>query len=151
MRVILHVFKTSPVAVLHCLMVLGATASDWPHFRGPNRDGNWDESGILESFPRQGLKIRWRNPAGGGFSSPVVADGRVFLSDVVLAKPASRERVQCFEEKTGKVLWVFGYQEHYGEWAFVPERGAGPTATPIVEQGRIYVGGANGYVHCLDV
>ena len=33
----------------------------------------------------------------------------------------------------------------------MPERGAGPTATPIVEQQRIYVVGANGYTHCLDV
>ena len=32
----------------------------------------------------------------------------------------------------------------------MPERGAGPTATPIVEQGRVYIVGANGYVHCLD-
>ena len=30
------------------------------------------------------------------------------------------------------------------------KRGAGPTATPIVEQGRVYIVGANGYVHCLD-
>jgi len=37
------------------------------------------------------------------------------------------------------------------EWTFVPERGAGPTATPIVEHERIYVVGAYGYVHCLDV
>src|SRR5207247_1198175 len=41
--------------------------------------------------------------------------------------------------------------ENYLEWTFVPERGAGPTATPIVEQERIYVVGAYGYVHCLDV
>src|SRR5438128_6586458 len=139
-----------PVLVL-LLMAPWAMAIDWPQFRGPNRNGNWEETGILESFPREGLKIRWRHPVGGGFSSPVVAQGRVFVSDVALTKPTSRERVHCFEEKTGKVLWVFGYQEHYGEWTFVPERGAGPTATPIVDQGRIYVVGANGYVHCLDV
>jgi hypothetical protein len=90
MRFVLRLFTTSLLAVLHCLMVSGATASDWPQFRGPNRDGNWDETGILESFPAQGLKIRWRHSAGGGFSSPVVADGRVFLSDVALTKPASR-------------------------------------------------------------
>jgi outer membrane protein assembly factor BamB len=75
----------------------------------------------------------------------------VFVFDVALKKPTSRERVHCLEEKTGKVLWVFGYEEHYGEWSFDPERGAGPTATPIVEQGRIYTVGANGFVHCLDV
>src|SRR6058998_2937932 len=77
------------------LMAPGAIATDWPQFRGPNRDGNWDETGILESFPREGLKIRWRHPVGGGFSSPVVARGRVFVSDVALTKPASRERVHC--------------------------------------------------------
>jgi len=126
-------------------------ATDWPQFRGPNRDGNWSETGILETFPQEGLKIRWRQPVGGGFSSPVVAGGRVFVSDVELIKPSPRERVHCFEEKTGKVLWVFGYKENYLEWTFVPERGAGPTATPIVEQERIYVVGAYGYVHCLDV
>jgi len=68
-----------------------------------------------------------------------------------LIKSSSRERVHCFEEKTGKVLWDYIYEEHYGEWAFVPERGAGPTATPIVEQQRIYIVGANGVTHCLDV
>jgi outer membrane protein assembly factor BamB len=97
------------------------------------------------------LKIRWRHPVGGGWSSPVVAQGRVFVFDVELAQPSSRERVHCFEEKTGKVLWVYAYKENYSEWTFVPERGAGPTATPIVEQQRIYVVGANGYAHCLDV
>jgi len=143
--------KVTLLAVLQLLLALDTLAGDWPQFRGPNRDGRWDETGILESFPKQGLKIRWRHAVGGGFSSPVVANGRVFVSDVALDKPTSRERVHCFEEKTGKVLWVFSYQEHYGEWTFVPERGAGPTATPIVEQGRIYVVGANGHVHCLDV
>ena len=109
-------------------------ATDWPQFRGPNRDGVWSETGILESFPKEGLKIRWRHPIGGGFSSPVVAQGRVYIFDVSLTKPTSRERLHCFAEKTGKVLWVFGYQEHYGEWTFDPERGAGPTATPIVSR-----------------
>ena len=145
-------FKTISAPVLGLLlMARGAAATDWPQFRGPNRDGNWNETGILESFPREGLKIRWRHPVGGGFSSPVVAQGKVFVSDVELIKSSPRERVHCFEEKTGKVLWVYGYKENYLEWTFVPERGAGPTATPIVEQERIYVVGAYGYVHCLDV
>lgn len=48
-----------------------ALATDWPQFRGPHRDGTWDEKGILESFPREGLNIRWKQPVGGGWSSPV--------------------------------------------------------------------------------
>src|ERR1041385_112824 len=131
--------KTTVFAVLHLMILWAAHGNDWPQFRGPKRDGVWDETGIVETFPRGGLKIAWPHPVGGGFSSPVVTEGRVFLSDVLMTKPKSRERVHCFDEKTGKMLWVFGYEEHYGEWAFVPERGAGPTATPIVEKGRIYV------------
>ena len=145
------IWRYGPIFALVLWWAAAARGEDWPQFRGPRRDGHWDETGILESFPRAGLKIRWRRPVGGGFSSPVVAQGRVFVFDVELTKPTSRERVHCFEERTGKVLWVYVYEEHYGEWTFVPERGAGPTATPIVEQGKIYTVGANGFVHCLNV
>jgi outer membrane protein assembly factor BamB len=145
-------FKANWVSALALLLwVPSAVATDWPQFRGPNRDGNWDETGILESFPKQGLNIRWKQPVGGGWSSPVVVENRVFLFDVELIKPSARERVHCFDAKTGEVLWVFVYKENYSEWTYVPERGAGPTATPIVENGRIYVVGASGHVHCLDV
>jgi len=152
MRFATPFFKTILGVVLGFLLGLrAALATDWPQFRGPNRDGNWDETGILESFPSEGLKIRWRQPVGGGWSSPVVVQGRVFVFDVELTKPSARERLHCFGEKTGKVLWVYAYEEKYSEWTYVPERGAGPTATPIVEGDRIYVVGANGYTHCLDV
>src|SRR5215216_5892736 len=143
--------KLKPSLALIACMATAARADDWPQFRGPRRDGHWAETKVVESFPPEGLTIRWRQPVGGGFSSPVVAQGRVFVFDVALTKPTCRERAHCFDEKSGKVLWVFEYEEHYGEWAFVPERGAGPTATPIVDGGRIYTVGANGYVHCLDV
>jgi outer membrane protein assembly factor BamB len=51
---------------------------DWPQWRGPNRDGVWNETGILQTFPAEGLKIRWRAPVGPGWSSPVVIRGRVY-------------------------------------------------------------------------
>jgi outer membrane protein assembly factor BamB len=139
-----------PVLAL-LLLATEAAAKDWPQFRGPNRDGNWDEKGVLASFPREGLKSVWKHPVGGGWASPVVANGRVFVLDVELIKPTARERLHCFEEKTGKILWVYAYDEPYSDWTYVPERGAGPTATPIVEQERIYFVGANGNTHCLEV
>jgi outer membrane protein assembly factor BamB len=143
-----------PLVALAAALLLAAScafAADWPQFRGPHRDGHWDETGILETFPRNGLKIRWHQPVGGGWASPVVSQGRVFVLDVQLTQPTSRERLHCFDEKTGRVLWTFVYETHYAEWTFVPERGAGPTATPIIEDGRIYTVGAYGFVHCLDL
>jgi outer membrane protein assembly factor BamB len=125
-------------------------AEDWPQFRGPNRDGVWHEGGILRSFPAGGLKVRWRQPVGVGWSSPVVAQGRVFVTDALLQKPLVKERVHCFEEATGKALWTYAYDVTYSEWVWVPSQTSGPTATPIVEAGRVYALGANGHVHCLD-
>jgi len=151
-RLAILFFNTLLAAIPGILMgTPAALATDWPQFRGPSRDGVWTETGILESFPKGGVKIKWRRPVGGGFSSPVVAQGRVFVFDVELIKPTARERLHCFDEKTGKILWVYAYDEPYGDRAYVPERGAGPTATPIVEGDRIYVVGANGNTHCLDV
>ena len=68
-------------AALALLLTLAVQAGDWPQFRGPKRDSVWNESGILQTFPAEGLKIRWRAPIGAGFSSPVVARGRVYVSE----------------------------------------------------------------------
>ena len=125
-------------------------AADWPQFRGLNRDNAWSETGILQTFPAEGLKIRWRVPVGPGWSSPVVAQGRVFLTDMRLDKPRAWERIQCFKESTGKLLWSHESELVYPEWAFIPEHGGGPAATPIVEDGKIYSLGRNGLVDCWN-
>lgn len=81
-------------------------AGDWPQWRGPDRNGVWNETGILESFPRGGLKITWRVPVGRGWSSPVVSLGRVYVTDAQVARRAAQERILCFDEATGKLHWV---------------------------------------------
>lgn len=125
-------------------------ADDWPQWRGINRDGVWLETGILEQFPSDGLKIRWRTPVGNGFSSPVVVGGRVFVTDSELAKPKARERVHAFDAQTGRVLWSYAYDVHYPVAAFDEKYPRGPIATPIVDNGRIYTLGASGCVYSLD-
>ncbi len=82
-------------------------ADDWPQWRGPSRDGVWREAGILEALPRDGLKVRWRARIGSGYSGPVVAKGRVYVTDHRTGPEV--ERVLCFDEATGKPLWVHSY------------------------------------------
>src|SRR5690349_11041711 len=65
-----------------------ARADDWPQWMGPNRDGVWAETGLLEQFPKDGLKELWRVPIAAGYSGPAVADGKVYVLDRVLAKDA---------------------------------------------------------------
>jgi len=41
----------------------------------------WRETGILEEFPADGPKVRWRTPIGAGYTGPAVANGRVYVMD----------------------------------------------------------------------
>lgn len=141
---------TRRMAALILLSAVTVPAADWPQWRGPNRDYVWNETGILQTFPAEGLKMRWRVPVGPGWSSPVVARGRVYLTDMRLAKPRAWERIQCFKEATGQPLWNREYELPYPDWAFIPEHGGGPASTPIVEDGKIYWLGRNGQVDCLE-
>ena len=137
--------------ILPLVLAPPAQAEDWPQWRGPNRDGSWTETGILETFPPGGLKIRWRAPVGIGFSSPVVARGRVYVTDsVLLDRPKARERVHAFDEVTGKSVWSYSYDVNYPDLAFSDRYPGGPIATPVVTDGRIYTLGNVGHLFCLD-
>ena len=71
-------------------------SGEWPQWRGPNRDGVWRENGILEAIPASGLQIRWRAKVSAGYSGPVVAQGRVFVTDISLIR---RSNVLCVWRK----------------------------------------------------
>ncbi len=87
-------------------MILASNADDWPQWRGPQRDGVWRESGLVERIPESGLAVRWRAKVGPGWSSPVMAQGCVYVTDSELVRPKARERIHCFDEASGKVLWT---------------------------------------------
>ena len=100
-------------------------ADDWPQWMGPKRDAIWRESGIVESFSKNGLKPAWRVEIGGGYAGPAVADGKVFVMDYqkdsgnvvfnpgVADKLTGKERVLCLDGKTGKQLWEHAYDCPY--------------------------------------
>jgi WD40 repeat protein len=129
---------------LALLLPVAVRADDWPQWRGPNRDGVWRETGILETIPASGLEVRWRAKVGNGFSGPAVAQGRVFVTDHQFNPEV--ERVLCFDEATGKPLWVHSYPCNYKDM----EYGNGPRASPTVHDGKIYTLGTQGHLFCLD-
>ena len=139
------------LALLLVLVVkaVSARTSEWPQFRGPGRDGVGNETGIMQSFPPGGLKISWRMPVGRGWSCAVVAQGRVYVTDVQIERRTATERVFCFAESNGKLLWSHEYAVDYPDWAFSPDAG-GPRATPIIRDGKVFTLGALGDLLCLD-
>lgn len=146
---------TFVLAIAAALMgARSANADDWPQWRGPQRDGVWRETGVLNELPAHGLKTLWRTPMGPGLSSPVVAQGRVFVTDVdthsQAKRPLALERVRCLDVKTGQILWTYSYEAQYQDWAFDPKNPTGPNATPLVHDGKVYARGIAGELTCLS-
>ena len=46
-------------------------AEDWPEISGKGRQGVWTETGIVERFPADGLKVLWRTPVKAGYAGPL--------------------------------------------------------------------------------
>ena len=124
-----------------------AAAEDWPEFRGAGRRGVWLESGIVETFPAEGLKALWRTPVKRGYAGPAVVDGRVFVTDYEPTQGMRGiERAMALDEATGEVLWVQEWDADYAgiQWEI------GPGATPTVDGNRVYVLGRTGVLSALD-
>jgi outer membrane protein assembly factor BamB len=125
-----------------------APAADWPHWRGPDRNGISRETGLIRSFPASGPKVLWKLPLTGGYSSVVVVKGRVFTQ----SKKEKDETVLCLDATTGKQLWEHRYPADYEQHPGLDQRfKSGPRSTPTVDGDRIYALGTTGILHCLDV
>jgi len=136
---------------VHLLLFGGPlSADDWPQFRRPNRDGAWSEGNVLRSTWDTAAMVRWRVPIGPGYSSPVVAQGLVYVSDVELVAPDAHERVHAFEVATGRPRWTRARQAAYPDWAYTPDGQRGPTATPLVDDGKLFTLGSLGDLLCLN-
>ncbi len=121
------------------------SADEWPQWRGPNRDGVWRETGIIETFSEPQLEIKWRAAVSNGYSGPTVAGGRVYVTDRV-TEPVQKERVLCFDAATGARVWVHEYECKYMQVGY-PD---GPRASVTIDDGRVYTLGTMGHFRCLD-
>src|SRR5262249_53502060 len=126
-----------------------ARADDWPQWLGPQRDGVWRENGLLAKFPEKGPKVLWRAKVAAGYSGPAVAKGKVYVTDfftedntnidnpMAVSDLKGKERVLCFDAKSGEQLWKDEYDCHYK--ISYPN---GPRGAPTVHDGKGYTVGA---------
>jgi outer membrane protein assembly factor BamB len=118
---------------------------EWPDWRGPNRDGTWNETGIIKSFNSPRIKKKWSAPISSGYSGPTVAQGLVYITDRI-KNPAEIERVLCFDAMTGEKIWSYSYECDYRGIGYP----AGPRACVIIDGDRAYSLGAMGHLHCFQ-
>ncbi len=118
-----------------------AARNYWTNFRGPNRDGRYDEMEVLTKWPAQGLSLVWKQPVGLGYASFTIAEGRAYT----IEQRRRQEVVAAYDINTGRELWAQGWNAEYTD-----STGDGPRTTPTWDDGRLYALGATGELRCLD-
>src|SRR5215470_3429302 len=134
------------VLVLLVAMLPASSAADWPQFRGPQRTGISQETGLLQEWPRQGPKLLWQlSDIGRGYGAPAVVGGRIFL---VSSRGLDNEYIQALSVEDGKPLWT----TRLGKVGNPDMQPSYPMArsTPTVEGDRLYVESSDGDLACLQ-
>jgi len=127
-------------AALFCLVVgVSLRAEEWPQFRGPTGQGHSTEVGLPLEWS-ESRNIAWKVPVdGSGWSSPVVAGGRVWLT---AARPSGRSsvslRAMAFDVATGRVVVDTEVFKVSTATALNPKNSRA-SPTPIVDGDRVYV------------
>jgi outer membrane protein assembly factor BamB len=134
-------------SLLTLTLALPLPAADWPQFRGPGRDGQSADRGLLKAWPAGGPKLLWAyTDAGVGYAGPAVVGDRLYTC----GGRGADEFVFALDLKgaTPKEAWavrlgrLFTWQGN--SW------NAGPNVTPTVDGDRVYALGGFGDLVCVD-
>ena len=124
-----------------------AGAGDWPQWRGANRDGISQETGLFKEWPGEGPKLVWQvNDLGRGFSTPAVVGGRVYL---MASQGVEDEFVKALDAKNGKPIW----STRVGKVGNPQQKPSFPAArsTPTVDGDALYALGSDGDLVCIEL
>ena len=131
-----------PLTLALLILAVPLRAENWPCWRGPNRTGIVAEV-IRTDWPAEGPAQVWKANVGVGFSSVVVAKGRVFTMGYV----DGQDRVQALDVTSGKSLWTHAYDEPLAAKMYE----GGPNSTPLVAADRVITTSKTGHVFALNV
>jgi outer membrane protein assembly factor BamB len=103
----------------------GRRTMDWPTLRA-----DFERSGRVEAQIPLDTTKTWQTKIGGRLSSPVVANGQLFVAAI------DAHQIRCLDADTGVHLWRY-------------TAGARIDSPPTIWKGRVLFGSADGYVYCL--
>ena len=99
---------------------------DWPIYRGTA-----ERAGYVATQVPAKPKVAWKRKLGGRLTSPVIADGKVVVSDV------DSHSILAFDSRSGKPLWEFVAGNRVDQ-------------SPTYARGRFVFGCRDGSVYCLN-
>ena len=135
--------KIFSLMVLGTMLAMNTSAQTLNGWRGPKHDGNYPDKGLLKEWPAEGPKQIFETvEAGKGYSSPVVANGKVYVTG--MNEDQTREIFSCFT-LDGKKVYSTEYGKPWGQ-SFPETR-----TTPAISKDRAYVISGSGEIVCLNL
>lgn len=118
------------------------TGADWPDWQGPGRDARVER--LPARLPAQ-PRVLWRQPAQGpGLAGLAATSDFLVVAERDVAD--ARDVFRCLRTADGRLLWTLDYSAA-GELDY----GQSPRATPVLHEGRAYLLGAFGHLHCVKL
>jgi len=119
------------------LQISAQTIAQW---RGDNRDGIYNETGLLKKWPEGGPHLLWHfDELGDGHSSAAVYGSTIYTAGTI-----DKKGFIYALDFTGKLLWKTEYGD---EWT---ENWSGTRSTPVIDQNKLYILSAFGKLVCMD-
>ncbi|HMB27109.1 MAG TPA: PQQ-binding-like beta-propeller repeat protein [Blastocatellia bacterium] len=116
--------------------------SDWPQWRGPERNGVSKDTGLIKQWSSSGPQRAWSiSSLGEGYGSLAIKGDRIFVQGT----SGSSSVVFCLNRADGKTVWAAALGSKVNEG-----RGNGPRSTPTVDNDRVYALTENGDLACLS-
>ncbi len=122
------------------------TANDWPQWRGPQRNGMSEETGLLKEWPKEGPKLLWKiSDIGSGYAAPAIAGERVYILG---NEGMENESVEALAVADGKRVW----STRLGKVGNPNQNPNFPAArsTPTVARDVIVALGSDGDLVCVE-
>lgn len=141
----MRIKKAAPyLLALFLSFALTTCAADWPQFLGPHSNGTSDETGLLDTWPTNGLPLVWEKKIGTGYGAPSIRGDLLVFHERI----GDEEIIEALEATTGKSLWHYSYPSH-----FIDPYGYnnGPRSSPLLAETHCYTFGAEGKLVCLDL
>ncbi|MFC2121261.1 PQQ-binding-like beta-propeller repeat protein [Bacteroidota bacterium] len=132
--------STISLTLLITLSINSVFSQKIVQWRGENRDGIYNETGLLKEWPGNGPELLWSSEnIPKGFSSPAVTNNMIYLT----GKNETEDIITAIDLK-GNIQWQTPYGRAWDK-TYSNSRG-----TPTIEDDRIYLYSGYGEATCIN-